>query len=793
MIRNYLKIGWRYIARNPGYSFINIGGLAVGMTVAILIALWVHDEVTYNHNFSNHKSIARVMVRGENSSGPFVQWSTSPPFANEIRQLYGRDFRHVLMSSRPSEEVLAFGDQVISKTGYYFEPGPVDMFSLKMLQGSPQGLSGKGILLSESTANSLFKDKNVLNQLIILNNSITLKVSGVYEDVPENCDFKDMGFIASWDLYVSNNSWIRQDDWRQNGFFTFVQLAENTDFESASNKIKNIRLDHATPEDKVFKYAVFLHPMDKWRLYSDLEHGGGRISTVRLYTAIGISVLLLACINYMNLSTARSEKRAKEVGIRKSIGSFRLQLIYQFCTESLLVVTTAFLMSILLVKLLLPSFNEIAEKDITLLWTYGNFWLAAIIFVLLTTVVSASYPALYLSSFLPIEVLKGTFRARGRAATLPRKVLVVLQFTVSVSLVVGVMIVNKQVQHAKDRPVGYNKDRLISVKASSAEIHNHIDAIRDELVRTGYVSDVAESLNPVTTVAFVMNGYDWNGDGPDLQSGFPTVWVSHEYGKTLGWKFIEGRDFSRDFASDTAAMILNETAVKYMGLKDPVGKTIRWTVFDKTKTFTVIGVIQDMLMESPYYPVRKTIYMLDTGPGNLANVRISPAVNVRDAVTKIESVFRKYNSANPFEYSFVDDEFDRKFGEEETIRKLASIFAGLAIFISCLGILGLSAFVAEQRTKEIGIRKVLGASIIQLWRILSKDFLTLVTLSLLLSIPLSWYFMSQWLEQFEYRTEITWSIFVMAGAGGLSITLATVSFQSLKASLANPVKSLRAE
>jgi len=793
MIGNYFKIGWRNLARSSGYSFINIGGLAVGMAVAILIALWVHDEVTFNKNFSNHKRIARVMVRGENTSGPFVLRSTSPPFANEIRQLYGTDFKHVLMSSRATEEVFAFGDQVISKTGYYFEPGAADMFSLKMLKGSHEGLSSKeGILLSASTAKSLFKDNDPINQSIKLNN-ITVTVNGVYEDMPENCDFRDMGFIANWDLYVSNNAWIRQDDWRQNGFFTFVQLAEHTDFESASNKIKDIRLNHATPEDTVFKFAVFLHPMDKWRLYSDLEHGGGRISIVRLYAVMGIFVLLLACINCMNLSTARSEKRAKEVGIRKSMGSFRSQLIYQFFTESLLVVTIAFLISLLLVKLLLPSFNEIAEKNIDLLWTYGKFWLAAIVFMLLTAVVSASYPALYLSSFQPIRVLKGTFRSQGRSATLPRKLLVILQFTVSISLVVGVIVVNRQVQYARDRPVGYNKDRLISVKASDAEIHNHIDAIRNELIKSGYVTAVAESLNPVTTVAFVMNGFDWNDAGPDLQSGFPTVWVSHQYGKTVGWKFIEGRDFSEDFASDTAAIILNETAVKYMGLEDPIGKTIQWTIFDQTRALTIIGVIEDMLMESPYYAVRKTIYMLDTGPGNVANVRISPVVDIHKAITKIESVFRKYNSANPFEYSFVDDEFDRKFGEEETTRKLASIFAGLAVFISCLGMFGLASFVAEQRTKEIGIRKVLGASAIRLWRMLSKDFVILVTFSISISIPLSWYFMNHWLEQFEYRTEITWSIFMIAGAGSLFITLSTVSFQSIKASLANPVKSLRSE
>jgi putative ABC transport system permease protein len=323
--------------------------------------------------------------------------------------------------------------------------------------------------------------------------------------------------------------------------------------------------------------------------------------------------------------------------------------------------------------------------------------------------------------------------------------------------------------------------------------HNHVDAIRDELFTSGYVTALAESLNPVTTVSFVMNGYDWTGTGPDLQSGFPTVYVSHEYGKTIGWEFAQGRDFSKNFASDTTAVVLNETAVKYMGLKDPIGKTIRWTVFDKTKTFTVIGVIKDMLMESPYYDIRKTIYMLDTNRGNVVNVRISTGVHIEDAIAKIEDVFKKYNPAQPFDYNFVDDEFDRKFGEEETIRKLASLFAGLAIFISCLGIFGLASFVAEQRTKEIGIRKVLGASVVRLWRMLSKDFVILVAISLSIATPLSWYFMDHWLQQFVYRTEITAWIFVMAGSGALFLTLVTVSFQSIKAALVNPAKSLKSE
>ena len=429
----------------------------------------------------------------------------------------------------------------------------------------------------------------------------------------------------------------------------------------------------------------------------------------------------------------------------------------------------------------------------TMMWANEYFWLASFVFMIITGVVSGSYPALYLSSFQPIKVLKGTFHSLGRTATLPRKVLVVLQFTISISLIVGVMVVNRQIQHARHRPVGYDKERLLSVKVSNDVIHNRIDAVADELVKSGYVTEVAESLNPVTMVGFVMNGYDWTGTGPDLQSGFPTVYVSHNYGKAVGWQFIGGRDFSKDIASDTAAIVLNEAALKYMNLTNPIGKTIRWTIFDKTKTFTVIGVIRDMLMESPYYAIRKTIYMLDTDRENFVNVRMAENVGVQKAVAEVESVFKKFNPAVPFEFSFVEEEFDRKFGEEENIRELGSVFAGLAIFISCLGIFGLASFVAAQRTKEIGIRKVLGASVARIWRMLAADFVILVSISILISIPVTWYLMTDWLQRFEYRTELSWSIFLYASSATLLITLATVSFQSVKAALANPVGSLKSE
>ncbi len=795
MYKSYFKIGWRNLTKNKGYAFINIGGLGVGMTVAMLIGLWVYDELSFNKHHQNYDRIAQVLVSGENSSGRFVQWNTSPPFGNEIRNFYGREFEHVLMSSRPGQYILSQGENKLIKTGYYVEPGIAEMLTLKMIKGLGKSLKNKeSILLSESVAKTLFGDDDPLNKLLKIDNKLDVVVTGVYEDIPSNSDFSDMLFIATWDLYVSSNDWIRKHDWRQNGFYTFVQIAEHANMLATSNKIKDVKLNRIDKEEAAFKPQLFLHPMNRWRLYSDLENGSGRIEFVWLYGSIGLFVLLLACINFMNLATARSEGRAKEVGIRKSIGSRRNQLVNQFFCESLLVAALAFIMSICLTQLSLPFFNEVADKKTSIPWSNFSFWLLSLGFTAVTGILAGSYPALYLSSFQPVKVLKGTFKV-GRFASVPRKVLVVLQFTVSITLIIGVIIVFQQIEFGKDRPVGYSREGLIWVNTYNREIHSHIDVVREELKTSGMVTEIAESVNTVTNVGFRIGGYEWPGMTPGQQAAFATAWIGHEFGRTVGWKFLEGRDFSRDYASDTAAMVLNETAVKFMNLIDPIGKVVKLTLFDKTNSFKVIGVIEDMLMESPYEPVRKTVYMIDNSAwgGSLVNVRIAPRVSTQEALSKIETVFKKYDPSSPFVYTFVDEAYARKFSEEERAGKLAFTFAGLAIFISCLGIFGLASFVAEQRTKEIGIRKILGASISSVWKMLSKEFVMLVIISCLIATPLSYYFMSDWLQQYEYRTTLSWYVFVLAGLSALILTLLTVSYQAVKAAIANPVESLRVE
>ena len=531
--------------------------------------------------------------------------------------------------------------------------------------------------------------------------------------------------------------------------------------------------------------------MSKWHLYNEFKNGvnvGGRIQFVWLFGIIGIFVLLLACINFMNLSTARSERRAKEVGIRKAIGSMRSQLISQFYSESVLVAVLAFVGALVLVVLALPFFNDIADKKMILPWTNPFFWTLGIAFSLITGILAGTYPALYLSSFNPVSVLKGTFKA-GRLASIPRKTLVVVQFAVSIVLAIGTIVVFRQIQFAKDRPIGYDRSQLISIRQLAPGIHEHFDVVKSTLIKEGAVTQMAESASPLTDNWSSNGGIVWRGKDPNQAVDFPNTAVTYDYGKTVGWQFLAGRDFSRDFASDSSAFIINETAAKFMGLMNPVGEIIRWD----DRPMPIIGVIKDVIAESPYEPVRPTLYHMDANSNTFDFFKLSPAISTREALAKIEAVYKTYSPLQPFDYIFADEEYGKKFGDEQRTGKLATAFAILAVFISCLGLFAMAAFMAEQRVKEIGVRKVLGASVFNLWGLLSKEFVTLVILSLLIATPVAWYAMNHWLQNYAYHATLPWWIFVATAAGALIITLATISLQTIRAALANPVDSLRSE
>ncbi|MBK7650803.1 MAG: ABC transporter permease [Flammeovirgaceae bacterium] len=795
MFKSYFKIGWRNLIKNKGYSFINIAGLTSGMAVAILIGLWIWDELSFDTYHENYNRIAQVWqhntANGIISSDMAMPWVTS----EELKNNYGSDFKYVVQSTWTESNTLTYGDIKFNKQGNFIEPQATEMLSLKMLSGTRDGLKDPhSILLSASTAKTFFGATDPLNQMMRVGRRTDVKVTGVYEDLPGNTSFKNVEYMLPWDLWISINPWLKEmdDPWSGNFTQTFVQLNDQANFDVVSDKIKDMKLNKVkAAADLNQKPEVFLHPMSKWHLYAEFKNGkniGGRIQFIWLFGTIGVFVLLLACINFMNLSTARSEKRAKEVGIRKSMGSLKEQLIAQFFSESILLTLTAFMLALILAQLALPFFNEVAGKKLGLLWSNPFFWLLAIGFTLLTGFIAGSYPALFLSSFQPVKVLKGTFRA-GASASIPRKILVILQFSISTMLIIGTIIVYHQIQFAKDRSIGYDKSGLIMMAMHNSEIHKHFEAVRTELIESGSIIALAESGSSLTSVNNINSGFNWKGKDPGLAVEFANTDVSLDFGKTVGWKIKSGRDFSSEFKSDSTAFIMNEAAAKYIGFNEPIGETITWN----GNPYTVIGVVEDVVMESPYQAVRPSLFYLTQDAGNMVIVRLNSNKNMPETLAKVETVFKRYNTVSPFEYQFVDQEYEKKFGDEQRIGKLSGIFASLAIFISCLGIFGLASFMAGQRTKEIGLRKVMGASVLNLWRMLSMDFVFLVMISLFIAIPISYLAMNAWLQKYEYRTDIAWWVFVVSGAGALLITLITVSYQSIKAALANPVNSLRSE
>jgi ABC-type antimicrobial peptide transport system permease subunit len=791
MYKSYFKIGWRNLVRSKGYSFINIGGLAVGMAAVILIGLWIFDELSYNKYFKNYDRIGHVMVHNGEGTYP----SNPIPLSVELRSSYSDDFKYVVMSTWTQPYTITYGDKKFFQNGNFMQTDAAEMLALEMIHGTRSALKDpNSMLISESLARKLFNETDPMDKIIRIKNMVDVKVGGVYRDFPQNTEFYDLAFIGSWDFLVSWMTWMKEqeDRWDDNSYKIFVQLSPQANFEEVSAKIKDLKLKHVGESNAAFNPELFVHPMSKWHLYSKFNNRinitSDRLQFVWLYGIIGVFVLMLACINFMNLSTARSERRAREVGIRKTLGSFKSQLVHQFFAESLLTAVLALVLGMLMVQLALPWFNEIAGKKVSVLWMDPFFWLAVISFVIITGSLAGSYPALYLSSFKPVRVLKGVINT-GPFSSMLRKILVVIQFGVSVTLITGTIIVYQQIQFAKDRPVGYTRDGLMSVYMITPDLYQHYDMIRNELLQSGAVSSVATSSGPVTDVWANNSGISWKGKHPDMQSNFVTSQVTPDYGKTIGWQIKEGRDFSAQLASDSTGVIINEAAVKYMGLLNPIEEILTWNE-DK---FHIIGVVNDLIMGSPFATVQPTLFLLNDQNIYTINIRINPESNTADALAKISKVFQKHNPSVPFDYKFVDEVYERKFTSENRVGKLSAVFATLAVLISCLGLFGLASFVAEQRTKEIGIRKVMGASVSNIWRMLSKDFVFLVSVSCLIAIPISDHFLNQWLLKYEYRIEIGWYVFAGASVGALIITLLTVSYQAVKAALMNPVKSLRSE
>lgn len=789
MIRNFFQIAWRNLIKHKSHSAINLLGLSLGMAVALLIGLWILDELRYDHYHPHPERVAQVKLTQTFNNETFTGNAIAIPMAAKLRTEYP-EFEKVCLASWNFPQVLNAGNKPFQFSGMWVDPDFPEMLAYQFLEGNVHGIRQPyGILISRKVSEAMFGTVKSLGRNLRLNDHQNYQVAGVFENLPENATFKNVQFFLPWETYVRTTDWVQrsQNQWDNHSFQLFVSLKPGVDVEVLNAKIKDITKKYVP----IGNEEHVLQTMDRFHLYERFTNGkpdGGSIEFVWLFGLIALFVLALACINFMNLSTARSQKRSREVGIRKAIGSLRSQLIGQFLAESILISALAFGCTLVMVYISLPFFNELADKKIQMPWLDLRFWLAGLAFVLFTGLLAGSYPAFFLSGFHPVAVLKGTFQT-GKRAGLPRKLLVILQFTVSVTLIIGTLVVYRQIEFARNRPTGYQNEGLIYIQVNNNTLLNHYTSLRQEMLQTGAVRDICLSNSPVTMIWSNQIGFNWKGKKPGTEPLFAIVAVSHDYGNTIRWKLKEGRDFSRNFPSDSNAMLVNESALKILGMKNPIGERITGNGQDRR----IVGVVKDMVIGSPYMAANPVFYILDYNWAGVIHIALQPGVPVQEALAKAESVVKKFDPACPFEYQFVDQEYASKYADEVRIGKLAAIFAGLAIFISCLGLFGLAAFIAEQKTKEIGVRKVLGATVVQLWQLLSRDFVFLVAISSGLAIPIAWFTLQSWLEKYQYRTEIqVWMLLVSVGMA-LLLTIATVSYQAIKAALANPVKSLRTE
>lgn len=793
MVWNYFVIGWRNIVRTKGYSAINVAGLSIGMAVAILIGLWITDEINFNRSFENHDRLAQVWHNV--TFGEEIMTINDVPAAigEELRSSYA-EFEEVAITSWPKERLVAFNETILSESGLFVEPQFVDMFSVEMLEGTNTLEHVQSIIISKTLATSLFGNSPI-GEVIKLDDKDLLTITGVFQDFPSNSHFAEVKMLLPLAyLFSGNESNSRRiDNWEDYWFQCFVLLKPTTSFEQVESKIKNVLYEHASNDGKALNPEGILFPMEKWHLYDEFNDGinaGGRIRFVWMFGIIGIFVLLLACINFMTLSTARSEKRSKEVGLRKVMGSARNQLMVQFLSESLLMVSSAFLIALPIAALCLPSLNELAGKKMVIPWTDLNFISVALAFIVVTGLLAGSYPAFYLSSFNPVKALKGHFKA-GSLAALPRRVMVVFQFTISIILSTCTFVVFLQIQYAKERPVGFDRENIIHVPIRTPDLAKvDYNSLRHELLSSGAVENMAISDFPITGSMSANASLTWEGKDPALRPLVALNSCSHDFPRTNGFQFIEGRDFSREFSTDSSAVIVNELAAKLIAEDNAIGKKI---MFGDEKEREIIGVIKDQVRWTPFVQQSPHIYFINYAAAGYLTIRLDPRVGTHEALKSVESVIKKFDAAAPFEFKFQDEEYARMFKQEEHIGKLVTMFAILAIFISCIGAFGLSAFAASQRTKEIGIRKVLGASVFRLWKMLSGDFARLVMVAILLGLPLAYYAADQWLQQYEYRVEVTWIVFGVTGVVALAVALLSVSYQALKAAVINPVESLRAD
>jgi putative ABC transport system permease protein len=793
MIKSYFKTAWRNLIKGKGFSFINILGLAVGMAGSVLILLWLQHEISFD-KFHHHKErLYEVYGLASSTDGkPVAIPVVSQPLGPALKQSYPeveavtrvKDIDHFLLT--------AGNKSFTGIKGSFVDPSLLHMFDFPLVTGSKNGQIQNvySITITEKLAKKLFGNEDVLGKIIRIDSIDNFTITGVLKDLPSNTRF-DFEYLLSWDYVRKLGQGYSNESWLSNNTPTFVLLKPNTNVEAFNEKIKNFSRQNSGRSDI---WTHFLFPLEQWHLYAEFENGkpvGGRITTVRVFGMIAVFILLIACIDFMNLSTARSEKRAKEVGIRKAAGAGKGSLVWQFITEAFLTAFVAGIVALIVALFVMPSFNTLVGTQLSIPYDNIYFWLFALLFILVTGLLAGSYPAFYLSSFKPVSILKKQFKT-SQAAISPRKLLVVLQFTFAIILIIATIVVRNQVEHAQSRDKGYSLNNLIQVNFAG-DIEKNYALINQELINAGIASSVTKTMTGITEGGGHTWGLRWAGENPaDTNTTITIYSADANLVKTAGMQLIEGRDIDiNKYPSDSFSVLLNETAVKLMGFKNPVGQIISQPY--NGITWHVVGVVKDYIQTSPYQAIPPTVIAGPAAWFNTMHIKFNTDRSVAGCIAKTEQVFKKFNPAYPFDYQFVDAQYANQFNNEQRTKTMAGLFAALAIFISCLGLFGLSAYVAESRIKEVGVRKVLGASVLNIVKVLSLDFIKLVLISIIIAIPVAWYIMNEWLNDYEYRIAIGWNIFLIAAIMAMMIAVATVSFQAIRAAIANPIKSLRTE
>jgi putative ABC transport system permease protein len=786
MFNSYFKTTWRNLRMNPIYSLINIGGLTVGLTSCLLLLLYVNYEWSYDHQFSNYENIY-IVYSNQHYDNKISSFPVTPSlFAATVQ----REVPGVVNAVRFLDDdllLIAYQANTFKKPGIYADSSFFRMFNYKFLKGNPNTALANAhqVVLTEEMSNLLFGQEDPIGKIVKLNNKQALSVSGVIANLPSN-ETEQFDFVLPWSLYEEQNEWIKSSGWNSNNCYTFVELSNPAVFKSADGQIRKIINTH----QHEFIQEAFLHPLSRWHLYSKFEMGkeaGGRISQVKLFFSLAFGILLIACFNFMNLSTARSQNRAKEIGIRKTMGSSKRSLVGQFLTESFLITFIASLLTILLLSFSLPLFNHLLNLRLSLPFSYWPFWVGFLMLTLACGIISGSYPSLYLSSFSPIKVLKG-FHKTGWLALSFRKGLVVLQFVLAIFLMISTWIIYSQIGYIRHKPIGYELHNLVEIPLDG-ELANKTDVLKTELIRSGMAMSACNLSHSMTNVWNNGSGIDWPGKRTDQQILFDFYGAGYDFSRTTGLKIVAGRDFSSAFSSDSTAVLINETAAAIMQLKNPIGSKISFN----NQSMTIIAVFKDFVSSSPFQKVNPMLVYMAGGWGRFMAVRLNPDRTTVAAVSGINELLKKLNPGYPPVIHFVDKNFEAKFQNEKLMGALSMLFGLLAIFISCLGLFGLVSFTAAQRNKEIGIRKVFGAGIRQILQLLSIDFLKLIVIAALIVFPISWMVMNQWLTSFDFHEPLKWWIFVASGSLVLFIAMFTVSFQAVKAALADPVKNLRIE